>query len=88
MPRIDKMFAFIAEDNGPEDEGVCAFQTPGGMWFPLVGADMKRVDSLRKIAVQICEESGKPIHLVEFSVRREIEVIEPAREIEKADLKT
>ena len=48
MPRITEMFAFIAEDEGPGDEGVIAHNVPGRAWgtvvhLPLVGADMARV---------------------------------------------
>ncbi len=45
--------------------------------FPLVCADKARVDSLRAKARMIARESGNKIMLVRFSVREEIEVIEP-----------
>ncbi|GAJ00133.1 unnamed protein product [marine sediment metagenome] len=73
MPRIDKMFAFIAENNG-NDEGVIGAVTPQG-WMPLVGADMARVESLRPIAQRVARVTGKPVKLVVFNTRRELEVI-------------
>lgn len=76
MPVIDKLFAFITADSGPEDEGVIAFYE-GGAWFPMVGADMKRIESLRPIAEQLAKDVGKPIRLVHFTNRVEVEVIEP-----------
>ncbi|GAH83034.1 unnamed protein product, partial [marine sediment metagenome] len=49
MPRIEEMYAFVAEDTGPDDEGVVGVNTGCG-WMPLVGADMARVESLKPIA--------------------------------------
>ena len=80
MPRISEMFAFIAEDAGPEDEGVVATSIHhplGVIHMPLVGADMARVASLRPKALAIARASGKRIRLVRFSLREELEVIEP-----------
>ena len=53
MPKITELFAFVAEDTGPDDEGVMAFSVDsfsGPMMMPLIGADMERVESLRAIA--------------------------------------
>jgi len=36
MPRIDEMYAFIADEGGG-DEGITAFMGPHG-WMPMVGA--------------------------------------------------
>lgn len=78
MPRISEMYAFVSEDDGPEDEGVVAFLDPTtGAWMPLIGADIHRVDSLRKMAQRISTATKKPIHLVRFLVREDMELIEP-----------
>lgn len=45
--RLNCMYAFISESN--DGEGLVAIPTPGGM-MPLVGGDMDRVKSLKKIA--------------------------------------
>ena len=34
MPRIEEMYAFVAEDSGPDDEGVVGMATGSG-WVPL-----------------------------------------------------
>jgi len=79
MPRIEEMYAFIAEDSGPDDEGVIGIQTisreHAPIWLPLVGADMARVNSLRPIAQGIGRQIGKKVTLVHFSNRRDLEVI-------------
>lgn len=75
MPRIEEMFAFVAEDTGPDDEGIVGVNTPGG-WMPLVGADMARVKSLRPVAQGLAKGLGKKIKLLHFTNRTEVEVIE------------
>lgn len=75
MPRITEMFAFIVEDTGPEDEGVIGFRTSTG-WVPMVGADMKRVESLRPIARQISMETGKKVKLIHFTNREDLDEIQ------------
>lgn len=72
--RIDELFAFIASDT--DGEGLPAFRD-GNVMLPMVCADKARVDSLREIARLIAKTSGNKITLCRFSVREEIEVIEP-----------
>ena len=43
----------------------------------MVGADHARIEQLRPYAVEMAKREGKPIKLVRFSVREEIEIIEP-----------
>jgi len=74
MPRIKEIFAFVAEDSGPDDEGITAMQV-GHTWIPMVGADMARVDSLRPLVSKIARRTGKPVKLLRFSQREELEVI-------------
>ncbi len=71
MPRIDEMYAFIAEDAGPDDEGIVAINR-SGTWVPLVGADMKRVESLRPVARQLARTLNKPIKLIHFTNREDL----------------
>lgn len=75
MPKINELFAFISTDEGPEDEGIIASKM-GDAWMPLVGADQKRVDSLRPIAKQIAQATGKRVVLVKFTHREDVETIE------------
>lgn len=74
MPKIDEMYAFVVEDSGPDDEGIIGMNTKGG-WMPLVGADMARIESLRPIARNIAYQLGKPVKLLHFDNRKELEVI-------------
>ena len=74
MPRIESMYAFIAEDSGPDDEGVIGMHTGAG-WVPLVAADMARVESLRPFAASIARTTRKPVKLVHFTQRQDIEII-------------
>jgi len=76
LPKIDAIFAFISVDEGPEDEGIVAARM-GNMWMPLVGADMDRIDSLRPLAVEVARLTGKKIVLAKFSVREDLEELEP-----------
>lgn len=77
MPKIEKMFAFIAADDGPDDEGVVGASVEPGIWAPLVGADMSRVEALKGVAQEAANASGKEITIVEFSIRKEIGKITP-----------
>ncbi|GAJ01744.1 unnamed protein product, partial [marine sediment metagenome] len=63
--------AFVAEDLGPEDEGIVGMGTKAG-WIPLVGADMARVESLKPIARNIATQTGKKIKLLHFTHREDL----------------
>jgi len=79
MPKIRALYAYLSHEKGdPDDEGVTAFM-PGlsGQWMPMVGADKERMESLRPIAQGLANESGQKITLVKFSVRTDLETIEP-----------
>jgi len=71
MPRIEEMYAFVAEDSGPDDEGIVGMNT-GASWMPLVGADMARVESLKPIARMIATETGVKIKLIHFTHREDL----------------
>lgn len=71
MPRIEEMYAFAAEDNGPDDEGIVAMSM-GSVMMPLVGADIERVESLKPIARDIARQTGKKIKLLRFSNREDV----------------
>jgi len=77
LVRVEQMFAFIViDDDGTE--GIPAVQTKSmgfPTFLPLVGADMARIDSLRHFAVQVAREMKKPVTLVKFTHREEVEVI-------------
>ncbi len=76
MKSVEEIYIFIAaEDDG---EGVCAF-SKGTMMFPMVAADIARVDSMRAMARHIANESGRTITLAKFSERENLETIKPER---------
>jgi hypothetical protein len=76
MPRIDEMYVFISYDKDDNDEGICAFHSGDGVWIPMVGADIARVESLKPIAKQIASITCKKIKICKFSTREVIEEIE------------
>lgn len=77
MPKIEHIWAFIAVDKSPDDEGVTGFYT-SGVFMPMVAADEKRVESLSRIAQQIANASRQKITLARFSLREDLKVIEPS----------
>lgn len=79
MPKIDKMYAYIAHEKGdPNDEGVTAVFIPAFRgWLPMVGADEERMRSLRSQAQTLANSTKQRITLVKFSVRTDLETIEP-----------
>jgi hypothetical protein len=76
MPLIEEMYAFISYDKDNNDEGICAFQSSYGVWIPMVGANMARVESLKPMAKQIANMTGKKIKICKFSTREVLEIIE------------
>ena len=73
--RIDQVWVFIAQDD-EGNEGVCAFNAGNMGWLPMVAADEKRVDSLRRTAERMAKESGDKIVLCKYSVRTEVETFD------------
>ena len=63
MPRITELYAWVVADSCPDDEGIPAF-TDGAMWWPMMGADAERAESLRPRAVEIANDLGRPVRLV------------------------
>lgn len=73
MLKIEEMFAFVAEEE--EGEGVMASEMviDGRLMFvPLVGADIARVDSLRRKADEISRITRKPYKILHFKLVGEI----------------
>jgi hypothetical protein len=75
LERIDHIWAFVSFDDG--GEGVCAAPMGGLGMVPLIAADPARVESLKPIAAHIAKSFGKPVRLVKFTSREEIEVYQP-----------
>lgn len=55
--RITELFAFVSKDSNGH-EGVMGFQNHEGIFIPMIGADIERVDSLVPIADMIKEKNG------------------------------
>lgn len=72
--RIDVMYAFIVLDEDGT-EGIPAM-SDGRMLFPMVGADMTRIDQLRQYVLHDPLLKGKRITLAKFSTRETLEVID------------
>jgi hypothetical protein len=65
------LYAWVAtEPDG--GEGVCSAQI-GDIHFPLVGADMDRMKSVRDFAEIAHRATGYPVRLVRFSRRENLE---------------
>jgi hypothetical protein len=77
---IDEIFAFVVLDAGDGNEGVIGFRTADGTWMPMLGADMKRIDSLRPLAQSIADRSGVTVSLRRFSARTDLETLTPREE--------
>lgn len=71
---IDSLWAYLAVNE--EGEGIIGELTPNG-WLPLVGADKERIASLRPLAERAAAASGRRVVLAKFSVREDIEIIDP-----------
>ncbi len=76
MPLITEMFAFIVKDE-PNSEGVVRFRAPNGDWMPMVGADMERVEAFRPFAQAMANHFGKPITVIRFTDRQDMDTIMP-----------
>lgn len=76
MPRIDEMFAYVAIEHGPTDEGIIGVKV-GDTVMPLVGADIARSESLRVAAQDVCNMMGKPVTLIKFTRREELLTLKP-----------
>ena len=73
--KIDQLFAFIAVDD-EGNEGVCGCTLPDGTLTAMVGADMKRIESLMPIAKELAKRCpDKTIRLCVFKNREEIKQI-------------
>lgn len=73
--RIEKVFAFVVVDTDGT-EGVPAVKV-GPMVLPLLGADLKRIESLMPIVKNWVMENNRPVTLYVFENRTEVKTISP-----------
>lgn len=71
--RITEMWAYVAID-ADGDEGVLAVKGKDGAWFPLVGADTARMESVRPVAMDVARREGKKVKLLRFTTRQDEEL--------------
>lgn len=77
MHKINAIWAFVGID-ADGDEGVPAFFSPAlEMMMPLVGADERRVEALRKEAQMIADSTGLSLELRKYTVVEVLDVIKP-----------
>jgi hypothetical protein len=69
------LFAFLVEQDGKE--GVPAFRNDDGEWFPMVGADMARVESFMEIARILAKASGQRFRVFRFTRSEQIGEVNP-----------
>ena len=74
--RIGAITAFVSIDPEDDAEGVCGVKTPVG-WMPMIAASEDRIRSLRSTAKAIAEQTQRPVTLVRFTQREDVESIEP-----------
>lgn len=81
MPLITEMWAYVVTES-PGEEGIPALNATtlqGHMAMPMVGADGARMKSLRRHAVAIAKDMGKPVKLVRFTGLQVVETFVPGK---------
>lgn len=72
MVKITKMWAVLSDE-----EGIAAM-FDNGMWLPMISADDAIAKKMAANAQELADATGLCFQLVEFSVRKDVELIEPA----------
>jgi hypothetical protein len=76
--KIEKLYAYIVLDE-QGNEGIPAMEL-NGLMYPLVGADMERIQSLQEQVQYIANKTGKQIRLALFEKRvDQAVIIQPER---------
>lgn len=75
---IDKFRAFVSVD-ADGNEGLCAAMNGRGEWMPLIAADEARFQSLQDIAQQTANRTGATIHVIEYTTRKQVGIIQPQK---------
>jgi hypothetical protein len=74
---IRKFRAFIAVDKDG-NEGLAAWLN-GLVWTPLIACDERRYALCVEKAQEIADESGRPIHVMDFTNCTQVDVIKPKK---------
>lgn len=78
MPKVEEIFAFIAEE-GPGEEGIMAAMVPGIGSTPLVCMKQSLMRKFVPLADEISRASGKPYKILRFKLDGEIPVPRPQK---------
>lgn len=76
--KIDQLYAFVMVDEEYNIEGILGYKRDS-VALSMVGADLEKVEQLRPLAKQIANTYGKPVKLLLFSERKEVEIILPEK---------
>lgn len=71
--KITEMYAYI-----DEADGLVAFHDSVHGWIPLVCASAATVPKLTPLAQIVANRSGRPVRLVRFTNRIDLEIVAPA----------
>lgn len=77
MPKIDRLYAYVIAEAGPDDEGVPAVMSPTWGSMPLMGADVERAKSLEATAQSVADLHGKPVELRVFTTMSVVRTLWP-----------
>jgi hypothetical protein len=76
LPRIEHLWAYVMDDPDDGNEGIIGVSF-GRLMMPLIASDHVRCDEYHRYAERIAKQLGRPVRLVRFETRVEVEVIEP-----------
>jgi hypothetical protein len=79
MFRIQHVHAWVSVD-ADDEEGIIGFMGPDRQWMPMIAADEARLRQLRPFAERTAKATGRPVRLLRFTVREELETIEAGEE--------
>ncbi len=80
QPRIDQLFAFVTVDDDGTEGVIGFFDARAGMAVAMMGADLARVEDLKRIAERDPMLRGRRIEILRFSDRKTIGTIDRTRE--------
>lgn len=76
MPKITELFAYVMADADSDDEGIPAALS-GNVWYSLMGADQKRMETFQRLAQTLADAQGKSIKLVRSTGLEVVETVKP-----------
>jgi hypothetical protein len=72
----EELFAYLVSDDDDE-AGVAFWRTAGGETAPMIAPDRQAARSLEPIARRLAEMMDRPLTLVRFSRRQDVETFDP-----------